>query len=136
MQNYKTITNNGLRDSNGLSNSNSFLNLIAVFSLSLSVSGCAVYNSSFSCGDAKGANCLSMDRVDKMIASGEIERFNESLKECKGPKCSKYESVKSPSLAEKNKQMVVYNAGDKTEADLDNITNHETPTVTTNVSNK
>jgi len=110
------------------------LHLIAVLSLSLSVSGCAVYNSSFSCGDAKGANCLSMDRVDRMIASGEIERFNESLKECKGSKCGKYPDVKSPSLAEKNKNMVIYSAGDKT--DIDNITNHEMPTITTNVSNK
>ena len=71
-----------------------------------------------------------MDRVDRMIASGEIERFNESLKECKGRKCSKYEGVRSPSLAEKNKEMVVYNAGDS--AAIDNITNHETPTITTN----
>jgi len=126
MQNYKTITNNGF--------SNSFLNLIVLLILSLSVSGCAVYNSSFSCGDAKGANCMSMDRVDRMIASGEIERFNESLKECKGRKCNKYEGVKSLSLAEKNKEMVVYNAGDS--AAIDTIKNHETPTITTNVSNK
>ena len=72
MPKYKTIKNNF------------FVNLIVMLGLSLSVSGCAVYNSSFSCGDAKGANCMSIDRVARMIASGEIERFNESLKECKG----------------------------------------------------
>ena len=122
MPKYKTIKNNF------------FVNLIVMLGLSLSVSGCAVYNSSFSCGDAKGANCMSIDRVDRMIASGEIERFNESLKECKGRKCRKYDGVQPPSLAEKNKDMVIYNVGDRT--DINNITKHETPTITTNVSNK
>lgn len=42
-----------------------------------SLSGCATYKSSFSCSDAKGAYCVSMDRVDQMIDSGEIESFNE-----------------------------------------------------------
>ena len=46
-------------------------------SLLLTLSGCATYKSSFNCGDAKGAYCASMDRVDRMINSGEIERFNE-----------------------------------------------------------
>jgi hypothetical protein len=45
--------------------------------LLLTLSGCATYKSSFNCGDAKGAYCASMDRVDQMINSGEIERFNE-----------------------------------------------------------
>lgn len=49
------------------------------------MSGCNAYRSSFSCGDAKGAECLSMDRVDRMISSGEIERFNEAY--CQGGKC-------------------------------------------------
>lgn len=42
------------------------------------VSGCSTYKSSFGCGDAKGAECYAMDRVDRMIASGEIEIFNEA----------------------------------------------------------
>jgi len=120
MPNYKTIKNNSL------------VNLIVMLVLSLSVSGCAVYNSSFSCGDAKGANCMSIDRVDRMIASGEIERFNESLKECKGRKCSKNDGVKSPSLAEKNKDIVVYTANDRN--DIDDIKNPEAPEITTNIS--
>jgi len=45
--------------------------------LLLILSGCSTYKSSFNCGDAKGAYCASMDRVDRMINSGEIERFNE-----------------------------------------------------------
>ena len=122
MPNYKTIKNNSL------------VNLIVMLVLSLSVSGCAVYNSSFSCGDAKGANCMSIDRVDRMIASGEIERFNESLKECKGSKCNKYEGVKSPSMAEKNKNMVIYNANAGDRADIDNIKNSEVHENNTNIS--
>lgn len=51
------------------------------------LTSCATYSSSFSCGDARGANCTSMDKVDAMIASGEIERFNEEKKTCRGRKC-------------------------------------------------
>jgi len=51
------------------------------------LNSCATYSSSFSCGDARGANCTSMDKVDAMIASGEIERFNEEKKTCRGRKC-------------------------------------------------
>ena len=50
------------------------------------LTSCATYNSSFSCGDARGANCMSMDRVDKMIANGEIENFTDK-KNCRGRKC-------------------------------------------------
>lgn len=53
--------------------------VLLVFS-GVSLVGCATYDSAFSCGDAKGANCTSMDRVYTMIESGEIERFNESRK--------------------------------------------------------
>jgi hypothetical protein len=51
------------------------------------LTSCATYSSSFSCGDARGANCTSMDKVDAMIASGEIERFNQEKKTCRGRKC-------------------------------------------------
>ena len=51
------------------------------------LTSCATYNSSFACGDARGANCTSMDKVDRMISSGEIERFNESRKKCRGRHC-------------------------------------------------
>ena len=51
-----------------------------IFTMLLSIvilSSCASYKTSFSCGDAEGASCISMDRVDLMIQNGEIERFNE-----------------------------------------------------------
>lgn len=51
------------------------------------LSGCSVYKSSFGCGDAKGAECYAMDYVDGMISSGEIDRFNEAYKKCKGRRC-------------------------------------------------
>lgn len=51
------------------------------------LTSCATYNSGFACGDARGANCTSMDAVDRMISSGEIARFNEANKKCKGRRC-------------------------------------------------
>jgi len=54
----------------------------------ISLNGCSTYSNSFACGDARGAACISMDRVDRMIASGEIERFNEARSKCRrGRKC-------------------------------------------------
>ena len=61
--------------------------IFAVFLACSILSGCSTYSNSFACGDAKGAACVSMDRVDRMIASGEIERFNELRKKCRGRKC-------------------------------------------------
>ena len=55
--------------------------------ISIVLSGCSTYSSSFSCGDARGANCMSMDRVDRMIANGEIENFTDKKKNCRGRKC-------------------------------------------------
>jgi hypothetical protein len=55
------------------------------------LSGCSTYSSSFTCGDARGANCMSMDRVDRMIASGEIENINSKKKNCRGRKCKESE---------------------------------------------
>ena len=60
-----------------------------IFTMLLSIvilSSCASYKTSFSCGDAEGASCISMDRVDLMIQNGEIERFNEqTLKDKEKP---------------------------------------------------
>ena len=53
------------------------ITFIMTGSLVFALSGCATYKSSFNCGDAKGAYCASMDMVDQMINSGEIENFNE-----------------------------------------------------------
>ena len=63
------------------------------------LTSCATYNSSFSCGDARGANCMSMDRVDKMIANGEIENFTDKKKNCRVRKCKesqKYDALLQP----------------------------------------
>lgn len=54
--------------------------IIMIILASVSLSGCKTYSSSFACGDAEGADCVSMDMVDRMITSGEIERFNEQRK--------------------------------------------------------
>lgn len=61
--------------------------VISVLITSIVLAGCSTYSSSFLCGDARGANCMSMDRVDRMIANGEIENFNEKKKNCRGRKC-------------------------------------------------
>ena len=70
--------------------------VISVLITSIVLAGCSTYSSSFSCGDARGADCMSMDRVDRMIANGEIENFNEKKKNCRGRKCT--ESQKHDTL--------------------------------------
>ncbi len=69
------------------------------------LTSCATYNSSFSCGDARGANCMSMDRVDRMIANGEIETFTDKKKNCRGRKCN--ESQKHDTLLKPMTKAVV-----------------------------
>ena len=56
----------------------------------LNLTACATYKSSFNCGDSKGVYCAPMDRVDQMINSGEIERFNEQRQ-----KQEKYKPLKN-----------------------------------------
>jgi hypothetical protein len=53
----------------------------------LTLTGCSRYSSSFGCGDANGALCMSISKIDKMISSGEIERFTDKNTECKGRHC-------------------------------------------------
>ncbi len=67
----------------------SIMRIINYSILSLSLTACSTYRSSFSCEDAKGVYCASMDRVDRMVSSGEIERFNEKRKENKRYKVKK-----------------------------------------------
>jgi hypothetical protein len=57
--------------------------------LLLNLTACATYKSSFNCGDSKGVYCAPMDRVDQMIDSGEIERFNEQRQQDKPYKALK-----------------------------------------------
>ena len=54
---------------------------------SLILSGCSTYNTKFACGDARGANCMSMDRVDRMISNGQIEEYTQQKQKCRGRKC-------------------------------------------------
>lgn len=53
--------------------------------------GCSTYNSSFDCEDAKGASCMPIDKVDRLIASGEIEIYTKEGRggKCRGRNCSK-----------------------------------------------
>jgi hypothetical protein len=54
--------------------------------IAVSLVGCAVYNSSFGCPDAKGLNCRPVSLVDRQISSGEIEEVefgNYRGKSCK-----------------------------------------------------
>lgn len=55
--------------------------------VSLILSGCSTYNTKFACGDARGANCMSMDRVDRMISNGQIEEYTQQKQKCRGRKC-------------------------------------------------
>jgi len=56
------------------------------------LTSCATYNSGFSCGDARGVSCTSMEKVDQLISSGEIETFVTKKKNCRGRACSAAEN--------------------------------------------
>ena len=75
----------------------------------LNLTACATYKSSFNCGDSKGVYCAPMDRVDQMINSGEIERFNEQRQ-----KQEKYKPIKNsdtPKLKEQEISTTTENNG-------------------------
>lgn len=74
--------------------------LLSSISTSLLLSGCSTYNSSFSCSDARGLNCVSMSMVDQRIQSGEIEEVE--LSNCKGRNCAKERYKIKPNLKLKN----------------------------------
>lgn len=61
--------------------------LVLALLASLILSGCSTYNTKFACGDARGANCMSMDRVDRMISNGQIEEYTQQKQKCRGRKC-------------------------------------------------
>lgn len=71
---------------------NSKIKALIATVLVMSLTACSTYKTSFNCGDAQGAYCRSMDHVDQMINSGEIERFNEQRK------MQKYQSLKSDNI--------------------------------------
>lgn len=64
--------------------------VLIITTMLLNLTACATYKSSFNCGDSKGVYCAPMDRVDQMINSGEIERFNEQRQ-----KQEKYKPLKN-----------------------------------------
>ena len=51
------------------------------------LTSCSTYNSGFSCGDAKGVTCTPMEKVDRLISSGEIERYVSKKQNCRGRRC-------------------------------------------------
>lgn len=59
--------------------------IIQLLAMVLLVSGCSSYSSNFACGDSKGATCMPMDKIDRMISSGEIELY--TAQKCKGRGC-------------------------------------------------
>ncbi len=63
------------------------MSLVLALLVSLILSGCSTYNTKFACGDARGANCMSMDRVDRMISNGQIEEYTQQKQKCRGRKC-------------------------------------------------
>ncbi|NRB10191.1 MAG: hypothetical protein HRU35_01030 [Rickettsiaceae bacterium] len=64
--------------------------------LSLPLSGCSTYSSSFGCGDAKGASCRPISVVDQMIDNGEILELHHT--KCRYKKCS---TLLTPKLNDK-----------------------------------
>lgn len=65
------------------------------------LSSCSTYNSHFGCGKSRGADCMPMDKVDRLISSGEIEIYTASpSKKCSGLMCkkSKIYDNRSPEL--------------------------------------
>lgn len=65
------------------------------------LSGCSTYRSSFSCGDARGASCMSMERVGLMIESGEIEEYTAAKRRCRGRRCKGIENNREEHLMPK-----------------------------------
>ncbi len=51
---------------------------------------CSVYSSNFSCPDSKGAACVMLSDVNRMIDNGEIETFYKN-KKCRSGKCGREE---------------------------------------------
>jgi len=71
-------------------------NVILMMLVSLIVSGCKVYGTSFSCPDARGLNCMPVSMVDQRIDSGEIEEVEQS--NCKGKNCKNKNVEIKPSI--------------------------------------
>lgn len=64
---------------------------------SIMLSSCGVYSSGFNCPDSRGARCVMLSQVDKMVDSGEIETVYLD-KKCKNGKCQELANVPKKSL--------------------------------------
>lgn len=92
------------------------LKIFFFLTISCFLVSCASYHSSFSCPDAKGGKCLSIDIIDHLIDSGEIERLvGINDKSCKGKRCDRKNksfhgkrSESLPTLRNKDEQSIFF----------------------------
>lgn len=71
--------------------------VFGIFAIALILTGCSTYGSTFGCGDAPGAKCMPMDKVDRLIASGEIETYTKEQR-CNGARCKRSRRFKESEL--------------------------------------
>jgi len=65
-----------------------FLNeKLAILMLPILLTSCSTYKGDFGCGGATGVPCTMMERVDRLISSGEIESYVDRKKNCRGRFC-------------------------------------------------
>ena len=67
---------------------NRIVKLVLVFVAMQALTGCAMYDSKFTCPDSRGARCAMLSRVDNMVDSGEIITVQQQgckSKHCKLP---------------------------------------------------
>lgn len=63
--------------------------ILIILAIAMLTSGCSTYRSSFDVGNSRGARGMSVDKADKLIASGEIELYTKTEEKCKGSACRK-----------------------------------------------
>ena len=89
--------------------------LMLLLSAPLLLTNCSIYSGTFACEDSKGAHCVMLSEVDKMIDSGAIEEFYR-VKKCKKSKCSN--EINEPRLRNaKTSRALVTKPEIETEAD-------------------
>jgi hypothetical protein len=82
---------------------------LALICMLFFITNCSsVYNSKFTCRDAKGMHCVMINKVDKLITSGEIEEIyqDECNKKCSNNKCNKSKCKKALLALSKNVGLV------------------------------
>ena len=76
--------------------------IISLLMTSSILSSCSIYSSGFNCPDSKGARCVMLSQVDKMVDSGEIETIYLD-KQCKKGKCKEVVNVPKQRLQQVHK---------------------------------